>query len=1057
MSILRKPLVLCMLLVVYYVLLNGMTTTTTPSTHPSPFEGLAHAEGQSIHSIRDAFHYHHDDRGHRRVLIPQERAADSRSLGNQTNVETAHTPALSDASQWLPTGARMFCTSYDNESYMWLKPEQPFAQEVPLIAVDIEECPAPILFHNILHFPSALKAPILLGRRKMRSYFRKKNATGHDSEEDPFLTKFGGGFSTTTSLTSSRSALFVFDTLLWRSVSELTSTTSDCPIKESSRRDTIETCPAHTRRCVQHCLRSLCCTGIQIINNITHRRCDLIAARLDETRADAPYPLTKKPLYLLAQRREFRPSLNADHLRLVVESGPRSTMRLYSGAQGQEMLGEGATTSIALVGQFGELATPTRREWRTVKLDLVITSSGSGIDVASGWSGQTELSLRQQIQTLMREPDPNTLVMSPSAEQLNIRLSESGKGTVNWNDVMRLIETGKAAGSWWGLHVGKTWCLLISVAEAAEEIEPAVACTLVVRPPKHFEMNFVPLDASGNRKLVTALERSNVTAPPTEVERWVSIDPVTCAPHLRRNECCLPPVGLRLVDAAGVLSAPFPGGSNFQKMMTDSYYAPRVELVLEASADDDAMSKDLLRCVRIVGGSFVFLDNAARGVTRNVVGEVSCDPRDLQKWASSPTNVSVLLRPRLDGAPLGDGLRLSAATWIACQVLHDRNAGSNRIPYAVLTSSDVVRRRNEDNDAPVAFSHRAHGQLAFLQVQLQLIAAFAPNSLMVLHISAQWKVRLREWSALHKFNETAHPRTHINPRRLSVPPSRAAHVHACNFQFLLEAKISFSHVVIWASNELMVRAGIEAYVKQFDMSHPGRVDPRDGVAHDNMNIPLTWASDDEHRIRSHRLWEFMPWDGVSQEPALSATFRRLYGAGINNSTTFPTTPRYPLHQVYLEGAFFSREVAREIVRVVALLRPGTFCTASGQYANNEIFPFLLSKYRCVNEADASSTPLPPYAVGAQCGGRVSAMLWREFFYFGTSVTLQETRCSPFANPFGWKRVKKAMTPLTLELQGIAADPSRQLLTRDLPSHCNLTRQAALEYREMQRRYLLSQL
>ncbi|CUI14607.1 membrane-associated protein, putative [Bodo saltans] len=1131
MSIARKLFALGVCAVIYYILMGGVTTFWMEQQQPSLPTTQNDDDGSDVSG-----HSSHNRGG---SLIDAD--VESGSPGRRRNLHQVVPLSLGggasespdNASQWLPTGAKLFCPSFDNESYMWLKPEQPFANEVSLFHVHINECPAPVVFYHIPHFPSALKAPVTLRRKQMRAYFRHhdKSSGHHDDIFSPSLN-FTAGFSTSATPQSSRSALFVFDTFLWRSIREVTATSLlDCPKRVSSRDDTVETCPAHTRQCVRHCLQSLCCTGIQIVNSATHRQCDLIAARLDETRSDAPYPLTKKPLFLLAQRREFRPSLNTDHLRLVVLSGPQTTMRLYGDRQGRrELLGGGSAMVVALHGIFGSTSSSATysqsMSGKPLKVTMVIVDDKSGFDVASGWFGQTDASIREQVQTLImakglredsHDNSTTTIVMTPSVQGLKIVLGSDGKSLVHWNDVITAIMKDKPAG-FWALHVGKTWCLVVSVDDLnVPNVEPAVACALIVRPPKTFTMQYVPVELAGNRKVISGLQRaiattnhnnysSPMTSPPqvassSVVDRWVSIDPVTCAPNLRRNECCLPPVALRLVDSAGLLSAPIAGSAEFQELLTDSYYAPRVELVLtEASKSDSgiifsaetiAASKALLQCVRVVGGSFVFLDNVARGVTRHVVVEVSCSPHDLQHWASLSTNsaesvVGLVLQPHLNEAILSEGIHLPVTALLACLHLHD-TVERNEVPSALKTfHSSPARRRlpndhenhqNNDDAAPVAFSHRAHGQLPFLETQLRLIAAFAPNSLMVLHISAQWKLRLRDWGTLKKFNETVHPRTHINPTRLSVPPSRAAHVHACNFQFLLDAGISFSHVIIWASNELLVRAGIETYVKQFDMSHPGRVDPRDGVAHDNINIPLTWLHDEEHRRYSHRLWEFMPWDGVSQEPALAATFRRRFG-GDNGTTNhhdrfgFPTTPRYPLHQVYLEGAFFSREVAREFVNVVSMLKPGTFCTTSGQYANNEIFPFLLSKYRCMgDDADASVqhsnlgpardpillNSFPPYAVGVSCGGRVSAMLWREFFYFGTPITLQETRCSPFSNPFGWKRVKKGLYPLTLELQEIAADPHRRLLNRDLPMHCNLTRESAAAYRVKQRKYVLSQL
>lgn len=974
----------------------------------------------------------------------------------------------SDAS-WLPSGtpSPYYCTSFDNASYMWLKPEREFARDIPLLSFQIEGCPAPVLMHNVYHFPTSIMAPPVLGRRAVRRYFVNPTSNKSSSSNRKMYQDYN---IERPPLHTAQSALFVYDSYVWRSVV----VTHEAPFTScntSNWFDSAESCPEQGAICVRHCLRSLCCTGFQMSNNATHRVCDLIGGRLDQTRSEARYPSTRRPIVLLAQRREFRPSLNSDAWRLTVTGGIEAktllaTNHVFATSKGPSFLfPSGSSISVALHGRFGDLSFP----WANGNLKVSVLASKDevdaadvmypSVDVASGYFDAAAPDLRQHVLSDVGGHRYRVL-----GEDVLVPMS-SGSAAFDPNDLLQAAGQLSADD-----YVGRTLCFVVRAVDwnpgvdehfslGTPNILPAVACSLVVAPPQSFVASWVSPLAS--RRSAVSAQRLPVAVSTRQVLSGVSRDPDVCAPNLRNNECCLPPLALRLEDTNGRLSAPV-AGATFSNLRTDAFYAPRVELaLLQGNA-----SNDLMMCVRVVAGYHVVLDEAARGYTRNLIVEVTCDEDRLRLWESA---LHVLwIEPRLNSVKVGEVAEVPVAALVACRALSIRAA----IPHLPTSDHGRVVSSGGAADSPVAFSLRAAGQVDFLTVQLQLMAAFAPNSLVVLHLSTQWQIRLREWAQLRDLNRTGHPRTYLNPTRLAVPPSRAAHVHACNFKFLLQSNIDFSHVIIWASNEHLVRAGIEVYVKQFDMSHPGRVDPRDGVVYDNINVPLSWMTDDEHRLMHHHLWEFMPWDGVSQEHTLAATLRALHKPPEEEKTSNPRrgsfTARYPSHQVYLEGAFFSRAVAQEFVAITELLPPHLFCTASGQYANNEIIPFLLMRYRCKDASLADNDAhlrggggdgrnSRPVAVEASCGGRVSTMLWREFFYFGSEVTLQETRCSPFAVPFGWKRVKKGLYPLTLELQAIAADPVRRLRVRDAHEHCNMTLKAAALHRKRQRDHFLSRL
>lgn len=849
------------------------------------------------------------------------------------------------AAQWLIPESPLsdvFCPSVDDDPNMLLKPVREFRRAAPpTMRVHVAECPHPTLWYVLSDPPDAALVP---PPKRFTKRQRRLILQGHMKMKIPPLTQ--------VATARAQLLLDVRQLRVWTELSTLGSTADDVVTATSPQ----------VESCVRLCLGAPCCTAFQIANNATHRSCVLYATRNDE--ADAPDLLPGRRTAFLATRREFRPSLVDDTLRLTIYKGPNSI--------------EPLTTADA-----------------TLHKDVEIRLDGRlGVLRHDGYHGLVELRLHSRdSEHLKRQP-------------FTVRLVD-GVAKTNMEALGSLRQ-----------FAGEHLCLSVKginvtqpASTAVLPVKEATACFIPGLQPAHAALHYGPQG----------------TVQPSEM---VTRDAALCAPLLRSNECCVRGLWYRLEDVSGARSVPVYSEATVESSLFTPHYddaigwnvvAPRAAV---AVAGTSSAAQSLRHCVRFVDGFYSVANASGEGAFPSLVLQLNCGLETVRQLISEVQAAETVLAEHYKLWPESVVISLTVADTslsfgglpldqlAACETLLQ----SDRLPVKIPRTSSA-----DSQHSYIGFSLRANKRISFLAFQLRAFNAFAQQSVVALHISAQWKVSPTESKELAMLN-ASHPRTFVNPIRVRSSSWKATHIHAANFKFLLSCSFDVSHVVVWAANEILVRTGIVEYVKRFDMSAADRMDPRDGLAYAHNMFNIQWRTTEEHRLVNHDLWWFMPWDGVAGE--------LIYTGILRNDRNMSThrhddVQRFPSHQLLLEGTFFNRQTAEEFIRVTDVAPLPEYCATVSAYGDSEIFPYLTMRHKCKEDGGT-----------LRCGARVSTMLWRDPLYYATAAAVEECRCSPFDVPFGFKRTRRELQdPAILAVQAVLQNKTRAKLIRDDETFC----------------------
>lgn len=899
----------------------------------------------------------------------------------------------------------LFCTSHrDNDSSMQLFDNEALKSVPPVHHILLPDglCPTAIVLRELVHTPYSMMAPPpRFSRRAMRKAL-KASALG--KEERPQYRP--------TALRT-LPVHFILQLRLFHVFTQQHNVVdpSSSTIQQHNNGLTFYN---ESVGCLIACLEVPYCSAFQVVtianespDNIRgvaskHQlQCRLYVARHDEPIGeDSPETVPGAPVMMLAERREFRPSLVDNSQRLVITGGPVGCI----------------VTLDPLAGEFTHRVLEVTLQSTFGKLDHVgyhAKLRGRVVHAASSTSLYTfSMPMRDGV---ARVP-------------LSARLQ----------------------------HVaGEVLCIEVEEVDANgnTKVVPRAArtCSIVGLPASRTSLHF---DASGSPWYPPHMADENAKDSPPTTKRNVSRGSNSCSPLLRATECCIHGFWYRAEDRHGRRGIPTPDhelythhdGTIGLKM------APRVTISPLVAH----------RCIRFVDGFSSVANHSGEGGFPRLVVELLCSVESIKEevinntapHASIKGGFAVALEISYSASPLAYG----SIPWddlAECQtlihsdsaaVLHAASTHNNAPLPPPIAVNRLERKRDDDTTTTrslIGISIRAHQNVPFLELQLRCFAAFAKETVIALHLSHHWNISISDAKKLRRLNITGHSRTLINPHRVRSSSWKATHIHASNFKLLLSGKgpLYVSHVVIWAANELLIRTGMEAYIRQFDMSHPSRMVPIDGAAYTNMLHHTRWWSQEQHAVEHHDLWWWMPWDGVSGDFLFAGILRSrrdhaerrlLESGGGGHNEPLPLRHEdpfltFPSHQLLLEGTYFNRAVTAEFIAVTKETPLSEFCISSGRYPDNEIFPFLTMRYRCGVTA------------GLRCGGRVSTMLWRDFYYFATTVTLEEVRCSPYPSPFGWKRVRRDFKDSVVEaIEELLLNQTRVDAARDPPDRCKKT-------------------
>ena len=358
-----------------------------------------------------------------------------------------------------------------------------------------------------------------------------------------------------------------------------------------------------------------------------------------------------------------------------------------------------------------------------------------------------------------------------------------------------------------------------------------------------------------------------------------------------------------------------------------------------------------------------------------------------------------------------------------------------------------ARKGTMKSESPILVSIAAHECLECAVDLVRNIRDFVSPSDLVFHVAvpqkekeqpivtipksveSTWRARLSEACVEEVKGPWGQHRTTIfvnNQSIFTASGLRQLQVHALNILFVARliaaaqrgdgVAVSYSHVLLVASNELYFRPGAFAYIKRFDCVHFGRASPlrRDdhsdgrypaadaGLLFDHMRNPMTkkFLSTDEFDTplsrpasRDEVLWQGVGPGAIKQDRWLA---RAMIGLGLLE---------LPSRQVPLEGTFFNWSLALYFGHAMeAYFFPHTcqYCDDPTAYPTAEIILPTLFQRVCSNGNEDYSAA----ESGSRCGHRVSTMMWGNSNWEVDVDDVVKAVCSPFLVPFAFKRVPR---------------------------------------------------
>jgi hypothetical protein len=478
-------------------------------------------------------------------------------------------------------------------------------------------------------------------------------------------------------------------------------------------------------------------------------------------------------------------------------------------------------------------------------------------------------------------------------------------------------------------------------------------------------------------------------------ERPTSSDSATCAALLAPDECCLHTLVATLTHTEY---------DNDFLVSSAEFVSRRVRLRLGSALSGRNASAVLMLghpCAVIVDGNHARYSRYGAAYFQRLVLRRLCNASQLR---SAP--------------PLLFGL-YDVAQWADETPKEEDSdvppaAATVAVPADVLASCgrrDAARQPQEppppggESDVPVLFSVAVHECMTCIRELLTSLAAFASPCVVVMHISESWALSESETAELLGMRgEPQLPKmVFVNTNVVKDTQEFLHKAHLSNTAFMLRVhpSVQWSHVVFFSSNELLVRRGIVEYMRMYDLSRA---------------IPSP-ASSFVFAHHEERWW-------ISAADARWRATRMIRTAflqpGIASFLSHKGIRELPNDFVLLEGSFLSRRVAKEVIASYFDWYPDSFTCIDGRM----LFP--PSEGEMIAVLADYCTP----GRNLRCGERVSALVHANAYFLAQMPDLWRVRCSPFATPFGFKRVDRTKAnPLRQEIMRIAGNQTERAAWR----------------------------
>lgn len=880
---------------------------------------------------------------------------------------------LHNFTQQLPVGAKKFCTAHPEDTTMevmepYMAPNDPL--EIPNRTVWVDGCTEPVM---ILPFQGVLMYPQLkCGSLKPWRTFAVRRVGHSKSTAVPTLTKEVG-------VSSEPPASIV-------------------------------------KSCLNRCLDSPCCLTFGVVRNVTalddHFTCTLYLC--DYTRAHHQrLPVEKFPgySYVLAHRREYRPSLVSNAWRIAVHRGPGRVIRLHGPNETWAgVIRRGAPLPLPpmVVRGRGDVADEAQE---SSLFDIrAVAEHGTLMQPVNGVA-EIRVRCYGHVVPMTETGKPN--VTAPFFPFARNRIDERSTASTSLVDVPTFdvtssvrIDQGRAVsdGAWmpvsdvWEKCVGR-W-LQVDMNASIWRIHPAEELKVPFSGPVPDIMSLSTTLVSIVHHLGNGGARLGWTPPlPAPTSRFgeVTLPPnlfstslTECAAHLFPNECCVRFVHafqIPRINGSGSQQLPQHMGGASHPELEHTFLALSIVTEIEGQVQS-------LNCVTLVDGFTSHFDEDGVARFPNLVVRVHReDPacvhptavirfQGKQRFQRSAVNASFWEGDAGVALPVG---------WFLGHCGNSKTAdltsnNKKKVATTTLVSSEV------NPAAPILISVPAHECIECLHSFLSNIRAFVWPSIVVVHFPSTIATMPSD-QELRLLNRS-HPRTFVNTYHVdSVVGVRLLHIHGINIHFALTHLVHlgrFSHALLLASNELFVKPGVVEYIRQYDAVWMHNPTADTGALYEHHGDGRHhWTPQEFHPMEEMlrykpRQWGFVWPDAIVADHWLAAAMRR------RNIT------QYPMNTVLLEGTFFRHDIAAEFAKeMMEMFDPFDYCEDPMIYPHCEILGPTVLQNICERP-------------GVRCGHRVTTMLWHHHDWTSTVEDVRRVRCSPFQLPFGFKRIPRSM-------------------------------------------------
>jgi hypothetical protein len=855
-------------------------------------------------------------------------------------------------SQQLPPGARKFCTAHSEDTTMevmepYIAPNDPL--EIPNRTVWVDGCTEPVMvlpFQGVLMYPQ-LKCGAL---KPWKSFaVRRLSRAASNSRLPPDI-----------------------------------GVTSEPPA-------------GIVKACLNQCLDSPCCLTFGIVRNATppHHAGDLFTCTMflcDYTRAHhqrLPVELYRGYSYVLAHRREYRPSLVSNEWRLAVHRAPGRVIRLHSpGDTWADVIRRGAPLPLPPIVVRGQSDLDHATQEASLFDIRAVAEHGTLMQPVNGVAA---IRVRCYGHVVSRSVTGKQNVTAPFRAFANKRIGadvatydtsfnvpmEHGRGVSDGSSLPVAEVWELCVGRWmqvdinasiWKIHNNEHLKVPFSGPMTNMMLLRTTLVSMVHRlADDGARLGWAPLLPAPSTRF------GEVTLPPN----LFSTSATECAAHLLRDECCL-----RFVHA-------FQVSRNATDGEIGSASHPHLEhtfLALTASTNVEG-HEGPVRCVTLVDGDTSHFDEDGVARFPNLVVRVH---RDNAACVHPSAVVRIRGRQRFQPSSdttsyWGDDAWSGVSLPIGWFLGHCGGGAPRPTPRREVATHAAA-------DAPILVSVPAHECIECLHSFLSNIRAFVWPSIVVVHFPSTI-AKMPTDSELALLNRS-HPRTFINAFHVdSVVGVRLLHIHGINIHYALTHLPhlpKFSHALLLASNELFVKPGVVEYIRRHDavwMHNPtsdtGALFEHHGDGRHHWT-PQEFHPMEEMLRYKPRQWGFVWPDAIVADHWLAAAMRR------RNIT------QYPMNTVLLEGTFFRYDIAAEFAKeMMEMFDPFDYCEDPMIYPHCEILGPTVLQHICERS-------------GVRCGHRVTTMLWHHHEWTSTVEDIRRVRCSPFELPFGFKRIPRSM-------------------------------------------------